>query len=178
MRLGLGWGCLVAAWVSGCAGASEGSKGDDEPIADAPLPKDGPVEDLPPHKAPRWNDGGTLTAMPTDDEAVQEGERLDRAADDFRVELDKLFGRMQPELNKCYLPQLKRDPSLQGHVVVKFQVKPGGKLSGAGARVDSATMVNEDVQRCVLGLLQRQAWPEPFNGEYTDVRRILYFGSF
>jgi hypothetical protein len=110
-------------------------------------------------------------------DSVSEGERLELAAQDYRRALEEMFQGLQRELDQCYLPALKRDPALRGEVTVKFQVREGGKI-GVGPEIADSTLRSDLVERCLLDLIAAQQYPEPFNGEYTDVQRVFHFGEF
>lgn len=111
------------------------------------------------------------------EEADEEGQRLERAAQDYRRHLEQMFAELQQELDACYLPQLKRDPSLKGAIVVEFQVVSGGVIS-EGPRVSASSINNKKVEACLLELIKAQRYPEPFNGDHTDVKRRFEFGAF
>ena len=120
-------------------------------------------------------DRGTIVAM--DESELIEGAELDRRAQGFQAQLEAVFLRLSDQLDACYLPQLKRNPSLSGQITVHMTVVAGGKL-GAGPTITESTLENATVEQCVLGIVSSQRYPEPFNDEFTEITRVFAFGEF
>jgi hypothetical protein len=118
---------------------------------------------------------GSIVAV--DDDELSEGNEIERQMEAFRADVAMRLDALSGELNGCYLPELKRDPSLAGYIVVEMTVGPGGKIS-AGPTVTETTLGNAEVERCVLALVVAQPYPEPINGTFTDVSRVFQFGAF
>lgn len=126
----------------------------------------------------RWKkpERGQLIAA-VDEETNAEADRIDHMVETYRAQVESLFAATQDDLNQCYLAQLKKDPSLQGHIVLKFKVVSGGKI-GEGPEVLEATLHNQKVLDCVVGLIESRTYPEPYNGRYADVEKAFHFGAF
>lgn len=107
----------------------------------------------------------------------EEGKALDHMADDYRRAVEKLYVGMGSDFNACYLPELKRDPNLKGSFVVEFTVVSGGSI-GDGPTITDNSIRNPKVESCVLRLVQRVKYPEPYNDEYATVKRLFRFGAF
>ncbi len=128
-----------------------------------------------PQTAPEGVRRGSLVAAR--DEDLQEGERLEQAARLYQAELELMFQQLRTELDGCYLPQLKREPALKGMIVVEFTVVQGGVI-GEGPVVSFDGLESEEVNRCILELVKSQTYPEPFNGQFAQVKRTFQFGAF
>ncbi len=118
------------------------------------------------------------TIVAVSEEEMREGDNLERAVAGFQQQLEFQFSTLQKEFNNCYLPELKRDPDLMGDVTVEFTVRKGGALDQEGPRISHSTLGNERVESCILDLVRKQTYPEPHNGNFTDVARTLHFGEF
>lgn len=164
------WPLLLTLALAACASSpTKPAQQKPKPAAQKPMPM--PTG----HNVPTHDARGQVVAM--EDESLVEGERLEIAAQDYRAQLESMFLALKDDLNQCYLPALKRDPSLQGYVTLQFQVRTGGKIK-QGPTVGPSTLQNQKVVQCLLDLVKAQSYPEPFNGEYTDVERVFYFGEF
>lgn len=124
---------------------------------------------------PEQPDRGRIVAV--DDGELSEGNRLEERAEAFRATVARKFDSLGQELNGCYLPELKRDPNLAGYVVIEMTVGPGGAIVD-GPAIRETTLRNPKVEKCVVNLVAAQSYPEPFNGEFTDVSRVFQFGAF
>lgn len=115
----------------------------------------------------------TLVAVDESDE----GKALDNMADDYRREVERVYANLGDKFNQCYLPELKRDPNLRGSFVVEFTVVSGGSI-GDGPNITQNTINNPKVETCVLNLVKKVKYPEPYNEEYATVKRLFKFGAF
>lgn len=164
------WPLLLTLALAACASAPPAPT---DQATQAPAQKKMPMPTG--HNVPTHDARGQVVAM--EDDSLVEGERLEIAAQDYRAQLESMFLALKDDLNQCYLPALKRDPSLQGYVTLQFQVRAGGKIKQEPT-LGPSTLQNQQVVTCLLDLIQAQTYPEPFNGEYTDVERVFYFGEF
>ena len=76
----------------------------------------------------------------------------------------------------CYQRELKRNPSLKGKLVVRFLIKPNGKVSEV--TMISSTLNNPRVERCVVNRIKR--WDDfkaidPLKGDAV-FRQVYTFG--
>ena len=62
-------------------------------------------------------------------------------------------------IQSCYERELKRTPTLQGRLVIRFAIDNRGHIGGVG--FDDATLRNSQVQLCISALMR--AWVLPFN---------------
>ncbi|MFH1808434.1 MAG: AgmX/PglI C-terminal domain-containing protein [Pseudomonadota bacterium] len=65
-------------------------------------------------------------------------------------------------IKNCYEQQLKRNPKLAGKIVVAFVIDETGKVSEAS--VDSDTLGDGQVAKCIIGLIRRVRFPKPDEG--------------
>lgn len=73
------------------------------------------------------------------------------------------------EFRNCYEQEINRggDPSLAGRVGTIFVIGASGAVSSAG--IQSSTLKNPNVERCVVGVIKRIAFPEPAGGGRVQV---------
>ena len=73
-------------------------------------------------------------------------------------------------IQSCYERELKRTPTLQGRLVIRFAIDNRGHIGGVG--FDDDTLRNSQVQLCISALMR--AWVLPFNPQ-DDVPVSLPF---
>jgi hypothetical protein len=73
----------------------------------------------------------------------------------------------------CYLTGLRRQPTLNGKVVIKFVVAADGSV--AKADLKSSTMNDEGVEACVVDLFRGMAFPAPAGGGIVIVAYPFVF---
>ena len=66
-------------------------------------------------------------------------------------------------IKACYEQQLKRNPKLAGKIVIAFVIDEEGKVSEAS--VDSDTLGDGAVAKCIIGLIRRVRFPKPDEGD-------------
>mgnify|MGYP002630783512 CR=1 FL=1 len=120
-------------------------------------------------------EAGRIVAV--DDDELSEGNEIERRIEAFKMEVAQRLDALSGELNSCYLPELKRDPNLAGYIIVEMTVGPGGKVS-SGPTVTESTLRNPAVEGCVVTMVKAQPYPEPINGQFTDISRVFQFGAF
>jgi hypothetical protein len=77
-----------------------------------------------------------------------------RGPNDYRTAVRKVLDTKQPDVEACYKQRYEKDKSVQGRVVVSFEVEPkSGKLVKP-AVVKEGTTANEALQKCVLSSLE------------------------
>ena len=72
-----------------------------------------------------------------------------RDADD----VSEVVAKHNSAIHYCYQRELKRSPDLKGKVVVRFTVKPSGKVSIV--TIVSTTLKNKRVERCIVNRIKR-----------------------
>ncbi len=157
---------LLAAltWAAACASTTPTPQ---TTPPDAATPQDDPA--TPPPQRSR------LIAAPPEEAA--EVDEVERIAQDYTRRVEALFNARQDEINACYLRELKRDPRLQGAFVVEFTVLSGGRI-GQGPRTSQDSLRSKAVEACIFDLLRAITYPEPYNGEYANIKRAFTFGAF
>lgn len=76
-----------------------------------------------------------------------------RGPEDYRAAVRKVLEQKQPDVEACYKRSYEQDNSVQGRVVVSFEVEPKtGKIVKPSV-VPAGTTANELLQQCVLASL-------------------------
>lgn len=65
-------------------------------------------------------------------------------------------------IKNCYEQALKRNPKLAGKIVIAFVIDENGKVSEAS--VDSDSMGDSGVAKCIISLIRRVRFPKPDDG--------------
>ncbi|WP_404364268.1 TonB family protein [Corallococcus coralloides] len=73
-------------------------------------------------------------------------------------ELARFIQRMKASIQRCYEKELKRDPTLKGRVMVRFNLKPDGRAGNV--EVEESTLRSEGVSSCIITTIR--AWKFPF----------------
>lgn len=77
-----------------------------------------------------------------------------RGPDDYRKAVRTVLDRKQPDVESCYKQSYEKDNTLQGRVVVSFEVESKtGKVIKPSV-VPAGTTANETLQKCVLSSLE------------------------
>lgn len=108
--------------------------------------------------------------------SVKTGSKVesDVRANDPRMESPEVEGDLSPDVIKdvmrknlramkdCYERQLKRFPTLQGKIVISFEIVETGKVQGVDFVED--TVRNSEVKQCILGRARFWRFPKPDGG--------------
>ncbi|GMU08783.1 AgmX/PglI C-terminal domain-containing protein [Corallococcus caeni] len=73
-------------------------------------------------------------------------------------DLARFIQRMKASIQRCYEKELKRDPTLKGRVMVRFNLKPDGRAGNV--EVDESTLRSEGVSSCIITTIR--GWKFPF----------------
>lgn len=73
-------------------------------------------------------------------------------------ELARFIQRMKASIQRCYEKELKRDPTLKGRVMVRFNLKPDGRAGNV--EVEESTLRSEGVSSCIITTIR--GWKFPF----------------
>jgi hypothetical protein len=73
-------------------------------------------------------------------------------------EVTKTIKAHQKQVQACYTKAKKKDPSVSGEVKLKFIISNDGKVKDW--KDDSSTMSNEDVTKCVGGVIKGLKFPK------------------
>lgn len=76
-------------------------------------------------------------------------------------ELGKWLRARKPAIQSCYERELKRQPSLAGHLTIHFDITPRGRA--ANVAFDEDTLRSSAVNACITGLMR--GWVLPFQPE-------------
>lgn len=87
--------------------------------------------------------------------------------------VSRILKRKAGAFQKCYERQLKKDPKAGGKVIVVFTIGQAGRVTNAGASVDS---VGGGVGTCVAGQIKRLRFPRPQGGDAT-IKKTFVFSS-
>ncbi|MGH7491603.1 MAG: TonB family protein [bacterium] len=91
-------------------------------------------------------------------------------------EVAAIVARHTAAIQSCYQSELRRNPNLQGKLVVRFVISPQGMVESV--TVVSSTLNNDSVERCVVNRIRR--WDDfgaidPKRGKMT-IRQVYTFG--
>ncbi|RKG96517.1 hypothetical protein D7Y13_41115 [Corallococcus praedator] len=73
-------------------------------------------------------------------------------------DMARFIQRMKASIQRCYEKELKRDPTLKGRVMVRFNLKPNGRADNI--EVDESTLRSEGVSSCIVTTIR--SWTFPF----------------
>jgi TonB family protein len=73
-------------------------------------------------------------------------------------DLARFIQRMKASIQRCYEKELKRDPTLKGRVLVRFNLKPDGRAGNV--EVDESTLRSDGVSSCIITTIR--GWKFPF----------------
>lgn len=110
---------------------------------------------------------GALVDLGGGEQAISAG--YDRAL------VSRTMNKHLSQIRYCYQKQLNRDPALYGKVTVQFTINGEGLVSVAV--VKATTMLNAEVESCVVGIVKRIAFPEPKGGGIVQVSYPFLFNS-
>lgn len=79
------------------------------------------------------------------------------------------------EIRYCYEKELQKNPKLAGTVKIKFTISGTGSV--VAALVNSSTLNNSKVERCMTGKIRRWVFPEPKGGGIVTVTYPFNFSS-
>ena len=89
--------------------------------------------------------------------------------------VDAAIRKQLARIQWCYERALPRDPSLAGKIVVAFRIGPDGRA--ADTRVETSTLHDGDVERCVVERFSSIPFPSPKGGGSVSVHYPLLFKS-
>jgi hypothetical protein len=76
-----------------------------------------------------------------------------RGPEDYRTAVRKVLQEKQPDVESCYKQSYDKDNTVQGRVVVSFEVEPKTGKVVKPSIVPAGTTANETLQKCVLASL-------------------------
>lgn len=111
--------------------------------------------------------GSSPTPAASVDGGSKAGATSGNAADSSSGSLDKEVIRRAirqhlDEVRACYESELTRNTSLTGRVVVMFAIS--GKGTVPVSLIESSTLANEKVEKCIISAIRNWLFPKPQNG--------------
>lgn len=86
--------------------------------------------------------------------------------------IDATILEHQPQLQKCWLPRLKKNPDLRGALTVQFEINRRGRVRDA--KVADRTLADSDLERCVIAVFDRIQF-RPFQGAEISLTYPITF---
>jgi Ca-activated chloride channel family protein len=90
-----------------------------------------------------------------------------------RSSIERVIKRHLNQIRYCYTRELQKDPDLAGKISVKFVIAADGTV--ASAEVDTSTLANPVLERCIVSRFQRMKFPAPAGGGVVIVRYPFVF---
>ena len=84
----------------------------------------------------------------------------------------RVIKQRQRQLQACYERELKKDPSLNGKVIVRWTIGPAGRVTDA--KVVKNTLKTPVVGRCVAEKIKRWRFDKPKGGSVTVTKRFIF----
>ncbi len=106
--------------------------------------------------------------------SVTSGKRIE-VANISRDEIARVIRRHLPRFKHCYERELNANPHLSGKVAVQFTIAPTGRVARASA--SESTIDDDDVERCVVEVMESLHFPVPKGGGVAVVTYPFVFAS-
>ncbi len=160
------------ASLAACGGKSPEAKAPDPAGATAPTgsPTAEPTSSTPSTTTATLsgNDPGTKlpaagTAAPKTDDAPKKGAEPGRGRDDIQA----IVAARRDEARACYDEGLKKNPSLEGDLDIKWTIDPDGNVKDAGDDASRSTIHDKDVTACIAAIIQRVKFARSAKGFET-----------
>lgn len=81
--------------------------------------------------------------------------------------IDEVVRRHMPQISNCYRRALNAGAPFSGRVLSRWVITGSGRVSNAG--VETSSLGNTEVERCLVGVIQRMLFPEPLGGGVVEV---------
>lgn len=78
-----------------------------------------------------------------------------------------------PSFKNCYNPEWEKNKKLEGKIVISWKVKKDGSVENE--QIESTTMNNPVVEKCLLGILKKTTFPKPPEGSIAEIKYPFYF---
>jgi len=89
--------------------------------------------------------------------------------------IQKVIADSKNKVRYCYEKALTRQPNLEGRIDLKFIINANGKV--VKAQVESSTLGNVEVEKCILRAIKAMRFPKPAGGGIVEVRYPFIFKS-
>jgi len=88
--------------------------------------------------------------------------------------IDKIIKQHIREIRYCYEKEANKSTAdLRGRVMMRFVIAASGRVSQSG--VESTSLSNAGVEKCLVGVMQRIVFPEPLGGGIVEVSYPFLF---
>jgi TonB family protein len=87
--------------------------------------------------------------------------------------IDEYIKRHMRQIRNCYERELSGNQKLSGRVSTQFVISGSGRVTQAG--VESSSIGNASVERCLTDVLKRIVFPEPLGGGIVEVKYPFAF---
>jgi TonB family protein len=87
--------------------------------------------------------------------------------------VDETIKRHRRQISHCYSQELSSKADLAGRIDVGFEINKTGHV--ASAKIGDNTLNNEKVEKCVLGVINKMAFPKPQGGGMVSVSYPFVF---
>lgn len=81
--------------------------------------------------------------------------------------IDEVVKRHYSQISYCYSKELSGHSGLQGRIATRWEISGTGRVSTAG--VDSSSIGNSAVEKCLLAVIKNMIFPEPLGGGTVTV---------
>lgn len=122
-------------------------------------------------KTPKLNDGAP-TAEADDLHGVRTSSEIGGMNED---EVDAVFKKSLPTLEKCLNKGAARVEFLSGSVSFFLKVGSAGKVDQA--YLEHSTLGDRETEKCMLSALKSRTWPKPVGGEHGLAKKSFDFDS-
>ncbi len=111
-----------------------------------------------------------------EEEEVEVNVRTENPSGDFggltAEEINRVVRSRQNAIRACYERQLQRHPNLGGRIVMRWEIGPGGNVTGA--RVRQSSVNHGPVEDCIVRQVQQMQFPSPRGGQTALVNSFPF----
>jgi outer membrane biosynthesis protein TonB len=116
---------------------------------------------LPPSSAKPWNNAQSDGVAPA----------VDRSIADYQA----IVQNNRDKFRTCYEASLAAHPGIQGRITLKFILNPDGSLKEANIDKAASDILNDDIERCMAGVLKSLSFPSSKRGMESTIRYPFNF---
>jgi hypothetical protein len=165
----------LAVLLAACGGKSPEAKAPDPSGAAATAPTGAPTAE-PVSSTPTTttatlsgNDPGTKlpvagsAAAPKSDDPPKKGAEPGRGREDIQA----IVAARRDEARACYDEGLKKNPSIEGDLDIKWVIDPDGNVKDAGDDASRSTIHDKDVTACIVAIISKVKFAKSAKGFET-----------
>jgi len=93
---------------------------------------------------------------------------------EYQEAISRTMRRYAGRFEQCYERQLRVQPTLNGKVVLEFDIEPSGRVSNA--RISSSSMADPELDACLVQAIERARFPVS-DGETVSISYPLIFNA-